>query len=115
MKHSPLPWRVSEYNAQCVIDANGETVCMVEAGSDGDAKANAKLIVAVSELLEACKMQHAAIDTLFARLISADIGFYPTQSKEWAACVRGMKAIKLATEQIRIRTSQAKLFHLERR
>jgi hypothetical protein len=40
----PLPLLVSQYNSQCITDAESETVCMVEGGS-GNAKERAQYIV----------------------------------------------------------------------
>lgn len=49
---------------------------------------------AASDLLEACKEQHIAIDQLFAKLIQLDPTFFPSKSGQpWEAAVKGKKAI----------------------
>ena len=51
----------------------------------------------VAILLSACRAQHDAIDRLFARLVLAEPGFFPSQSGQpWAALVEGNKAIREA-------------------
>jgi hypothetical protein len=50
------------------------------------------------ELLEALKASHEALDRLFARLIEADDGFFPTQSGQpWQAMLKVHAAITKAT------------------
>lgn len=59
--------------------------------------ANARLIAAAPDLLAACKMQHEAIDTLFAMLIECKTGFFPSQSgRPWEALLQGNAAIAKA-------------------
>ena len=54
-------------------------------------------IAAASDLLEACKEQHTAIDLLFARLIRLDPTFFPSKSGQpWEATVKGKEAIDKA-------------------
>ena len=51
-------------------------------------------------LLEACKLQHEAIDDLMARLNEADRSFMPTKSgKPWDAVLAGNAAIAQASAQ----------------
>lgn len=57
----------------------------------------AQLAAAAPELLAACQLQHAAIDTLMAMLIEAKTGFMPTKSTVWPAVVAGSAAIAKAT------------------
>ena len=53
----------------------------------------------IAESLEVIKAQHSAIDALFAMLIEAKPGFYPSkQGWIWDACVRGSQALKSAGE-----------------
>jgi hypothetical protein len=59
--------------------------------------ANARLIAAAPQLLEACKAQHRAIDMLMARLIQIDPGFMPTKAPSWEAVKLGHAAISKAT------------------
>lgn len=61
-------------------------------------KENAELFVKRvnerDELLAALKSQHNAIDALFAMLIEAKPGFYPSKTGWiWDACVNGNEAI----------------------
>ncbi len=59
-----------------------------------EVEANALLAIAAPELLEACRQQHKAIDTLFAMLIDCDKTFLPTRSgKPWEAFLAGNAAI----------------------
>ncbi len=47
-----------------------------------------------TDLYEACKAQHDAIDILFARLIELDKNFFPSKSgKPWEAIIQGSKAL----------------------
>ena len=49
------------------------------------------------ELLEACKSQQAALDDLFARLITIDPAFMPTLSGQpWEAVIQGVAVIEKA-------------------
>ena len=58
---------------------------------------NARLLAAAKKLLEACQAQHDAIDWLFARLILAEPGFFPSQSGQpWEALIKGNNAIRIA-------------------
>jgi len=48
-----------------------------------------------SDLLEACKAQHQAIDRLFAELIERDPAFFPSKSGQpWEAIQKGTAVIK---------------------
>lgn len=50
-----------------------------------------------NELLEACKAQHEAIDRLFAMLIEARKGFFPSKSGQpWEALKQGNTALASA-------------------
>lgn len=60
--------------------------------------ANARLIAAAPDLLEACQRQHRAIDTLMAMLIAFDTGFMPSQSSVWPDLLAGNAAIAKATQ-----------------
>lgn len=49
------------------------------------------------DLLSACKMQHEAIDRLFAMLLEIKPGFFPSKSGQpWAAMMAGNAAIERA-------------------
>lgn len=55
------------------------------------------LFATASDLLEACKMQHDAIDRLFAELIRRDETFFPSKSGQpWEAVLKGNAAIAKA-------------------
>ncbi len=50
------------------------------------------------EMLAVIMAQHEAIDRLFAHLIEAKPGFYPSQSGQpWTACLLGNAVIEKAT------------------
>lgn len=54
-------------------------------------------IAAASDLLDACKIQHQAIDRLFAELIQRDKTFFPSKSGlPWEAVLKGNAAIAKA-------------------
>lgn len=66
----------------------------LELGNGLIAEANARLVVAAPVLLDACQEQHKAIDILFAMLIEAKPGFFPTKSGQpWEALQKGNAAI----------------------
>ena len=102
--HTPGPWKVKNIGSECYVE--GATfVCdmqMSDCDGQGDremALANARLIAAAPDLLEACEAQHRAIDMLFAMLISKVDGFFPSKSgKPWEAILAGKAAIA-KTEQ----------------
>ena len=58
--------------------------------------ANAFVISAAADLLNACQNQHDAIDWLMARLITVDPDFRPTRAPIWPAVVTGHAAIAKA-------------------
>ena len=59
----------------------------------------AKFAVA-DDLLTACKLQHAAIDLLFAMLMQVNPRFMPSQSgKPWEALLAGNAAIAKAEQK----------------
>jgi hypothetical protein len=110
MSHTPGPWTVE----QDVVN-NGDILIMTpefrplaevdvrQSPEDTDgipreiALANARLIAAAPELLEACKAQHDAIDLLFAMLIQATPDFFPSKSGQpWQAMIQGNAAIQKA-------------------
>lgn len=65
-------------------------------GYQEEAAANESLIKAAPDLLEACKAQHQAIDSLLARIIELDREFRPSQSREWPMLLQGNDAIAKA-------------------
>jgi hypothetical protein len=69
----------------------------ITAGHESETDANARLISAAPELLEACRAQHEAIDRLFAALIACDKDFLPSRSGQpWEALKAGHAAIAAA-------------------
>lgn len=103
MKHTPGPWRLEKgkfdwqlygndgYNISSfnIYDAEIEDEPELE-------KANAQLIAAAPEMLEALKEARNAIDMLFTKLVNeTDATFYPSKSgKPWEAIVKINEAIK---------------------
>ncbi len=68
------------------------------AKKEDEAEATALLIAAAPDLLEACKAQHDALDTLFAMLIATKPDFFPSKSESpWEALLKGNAAIAKAT------------------
>ena len=59
--------------------------------------ADARLISAAPDLLEACVAQHQAIDILLARLIELAPSFRPSQSAVWPMLLQGNAALLKAT------------------
>ena len=113
-KHTPGPWTIE----RCGIDLPENDVLIVGHPNSSDMsvirtigrlfsydrpevnKANARLIAAAPELLDACKAQHEAIDRLFALLISHDSGFFPSKSGQpWQAILQGNAARAEAEKQ----------------
>ena len=75
----------------------GPATIKVPYQQEEEAKANANLISAAPDLLEACELQQRALDVLFAKLIRMDEDFRPTKSGlPWDAIEKGMKAVKKA-------------------
>lgn len=83
---------------------DGGTICVLAdawpPGSEykefDNSKANAHLIAASPELLEACEAQHGAIDKLLAMLVESKKGFLPTQSGVWDVVEQGYKVVNKA-------------------
>lgn len=98
--HTPGPWVANERNVAGVIEITADDyyIADVIGGLVERQKANAHLIAAAPELLEACKAQHRAIDLLMARLIALDPEFMPTKSNIWPAVVLGSEAIARAQQ-----------------
>lgn len=102
--HTPGPWQVGDEGPAIItIEAtDGRAACVLaEMSPSGDLDsedfANARLIAAAPELLEACKAQHEAIDRLLAQIIGLDQTFLPTRSGQpWQAMIQGNAAIAKA-------------------
>jgi hypothetical protein len=105
--HTPGPWKVDRRSRRFGAETirltvwkgvkSLEMICAI-AGDDSESEANARLIAAAPELLEACKAQHDAMDVLFAMLIERDKTFFPSKSQTWPAMLQGNAAIARATE-----------------
>lgn len=111
--HTPGPWamRLSDNatpyitHGKCAdgsepgLDDLANRICVMpaEISQSYNSFANARLIAAVPELLEALEGEHQAIDWLMARLIELDPKFLPTKSPVWARLVAGKAAIDKAT------------------
>ena len=72
------------------------------------------------DLLEASKLQHEAIDMLFAELVKRDPGFYPTRHCAWDAARRGHIAIsvteaELANQAVRATKAEQELAEWKQR
>jgi len=101
--HTPGPWRVTSQGTRwpTYVEGPDGQVAACETPED------ARLIAAAPDLLAACKMQHEAIDRLFALLIIATrsdrpsesgMAFMPSKSGQpWDALVAGNAAIAKAT------------------
>ena len=100
-KAAHTPWTVY-HDGMNVCDASGHIVSTdVEGRTEDEARANACLIAAAPQLLEAVKAQHEAIDYLFALLITktkpGEKPFYPSESGQpWEAIQMGKRAIEAA-------------------
>lgn len=111
-KHTPGPWH-ADGPMICAngttIDVDGWVVAQITRdfettsrftrhirGGPLEADANAALIAAAPQLLDACKAQHQAIDLLFAMLATLKPDFFPSESGAWAALVAGVAAIENA-------------------
>ena len=102
-KHTPGPWQVmmkdivNADNSITVAVAHGPVGTQKEVG--GEHEANARLIAAAPELLDALVSAHEAMDRLFARLVEAEEGFLPTQSGQpWEAMQKVYHTIAKATK-----------------
>ncbi len=106
------PWIVEKPSKVWQINAPGNVpialiVERLERGSSlydsAETEANARLIARAvnchDALLDACKAQHDAIDTLLAMLIELDDEFMPSKSSVWPKLLQGNAAIKLAEEK----------------
>ena len=56
IKHSPAPWEIAETTRDILAETKGEGNGWYEIALSVNTKANAQLIAAAPELLEACKM-----------------------------------------------------------
>lgn len=110
MKHTKEKWVIDgqiDGNMVVYLKAGKKILATIATLEDGvnnaarnkEAKANAQLIAAAPDLLEACKAQYEAIDRLFALLILKNTGFYPSKSGQpWKAIKQGRQAITEAEQ-----------------
>ena len=86
-KYTPGPWTVNEYRE--VLDAQGRTICRVYLDGDrkpvATAKANARLMAAAPELLEALEATTAWIVELAA---SGDAGIWDGEDMDEVIAAR---------------------------
>lgn len=75
-KHTPGPWEIGETARDCILGRNGcrFTICVMQNTHRPEQKANARLIAAAPELLEACL---AAVD---------DLEWHQAQDAEMSEC-----------------------------
>jgi hypothetical protein len=103
--HTPGPWTISTsspvdyalsiHGARLKQSGGFPVVAdILERTTDGTHEANARLITAAPELLEAVRIQHDIIDRLLAMLITADPTFRPTKSEIWAL-ITSVSALQL--------------------
>ena len=60
-KHTPGPWRVDDNYVLCLYDGRPNNICRM-LGRGDETEANARLIAAAPDLLEACEVMVAAYD-----------------------------------------------------
>ena len=95
---TPGQWVIHEGD-DCtpVINSHRDGEVLPVATVDSDNVEDAVLLASAPDLLEACKIQHDALDMLFAMLIDAKPGFFPSKSGvPWEAMVKGNSAISKA-------------------
>jgi len=93
-KHSKLPWRSASRDGKRYALYSGEKLI---AGT----RRNTEFVLRAANnfytLLEACKVQHEAIDYLLAMLVVEKPDFRPSKSGlPWSAAIQGNQAIKAA-------------------
>lgn len=103
-EHTKGPWiqepaMSSAAHDRAILQVGGFTVIAQVPGKiQSEAIANARLIAAAPDLLEACEAQLRVIDTLMARLMEVDHTFMPTPSGHlWKALLQSKEAIAKAT------------------
>lgn len=96
-KPTPGPWVLFRRWDQLWVAANNAwAICHIEPWKRDIDEADANLIAAAPDMLEALKAQHRALDVLMAALVIADRTFMPTKSSVWPLIMRGADAIKKA-------------------
>lgn len=115
MSHTPGPWKTGREDMQSYTGDGeipftniyhatetdgfhlGHSLPLTIGRAEGNNnKANARLIAAAPDLLEACKAQHKAIDLLLAMLAENDPTFFPSKSRAWQVLEQGYLAINKA-------------------
>lgn len=117
-QHTPEPWTVQGWRSSLTesgysIEAHAGTDDLGDFTRPEDARRAVAAVNAcvglstdaleagvVAQMLEALQAQHNALDLLFARLITLDKNFFPSQSgAPWEALLKGNAAIAQATGQ----------------
>lgn len=99
MGYTKVEWKVGEDNDVYLGREQSACIARVCGAPEGidECVANAHLIAASPDLYEACRVQHDAIDFLFAKLIALDKNFFPSKSGQpWSAIIQGNKAVAKA-------------------
>lgn len=105
--YTPGPWHVEPqqdgYSWEICTSSPGAWLMFLrstrEATSDERSEdfANARLMAAAPELLDALQKAHHTIDCLMAKCIAMDPDFMPTKSRHWPAILAVSSAIAKAT------------------
>lgn len=112
MKHTPGPWTTEAVSDAVRIIARvpsrdgmsrrprGVKIILARLAPpqlpEAETHANARLMAAAPDLLEACQKQHDALDLLLAMLAERDRNFFPSESAAWPAILAGNAAIAKA-------------------
>ena len=97
-EHTPGPWHFDGAHEVETTTNKGIAHVWSQYQTSEGRFANARLIAAAPDMLDALRAQHNAMDTMFALLIEADTSFRPSQSGQlWYAMVQSNTAIAAAT------------------
>jgi len=104
--HTPGPWIVAP-NGHCVLSDSprldgiprGVAACAMTARSQAEAKANAQLVAAAPELLEAALLQHEADEQALA---IGRLGRTPDPD-QLQACINQFNALRMQAQAVRRR------------
>ncbi len=106
--HTPGPWRIERYEdgSKAIAPSEGFVVCTMAVVPPERIEANARLIAAAPELLDACKKLHDALSSFmegtdeedYARMASEDPEEAPNRTRSFAAINASFRAINKATK-----------------
>lgn len=104
MKHTKGPWfntTDGEANFYGIATQENWLFRIQQNGEKGTAEqeANAKLLAAAPDMLEALKDAHRELDILLAEKIAKEEDFMPSKSSHWPTVVKVHEAIKKATDE----------------